>query len=61
MKNNECFYAFVLGVFIGGILGFAIASRADKKWREKYVENAVKLGKAEYYLDGKNVEWRWKP
>lgn len=48
---------FLLCVFV------ALVTCALTYWfaAENFRYKAVQAGKAEYYLDGKNVEWRWKP
>lgn len=46
-----------LGCILGGIIfGILLGYLTDRSWRNE----AVKQGKAEYYLDGNNQrKWRW--
>lgn len=45
---------FIVGVIIGFVIGFRVATN-------EYEKTAVKSGHAEYYLDeDNNKQWRWK-
>ena len=58
LKVSECLGLVAL-VFILGFIGGVIACEGVNG---DFKNEAVKLGKAEYYLDKDfNRQWRWKP
>ena len=56
MKIIEDMIAFCMGMVCAfALMGFCLGGKLVSK------DDAVKEGKAEYYLDGKNErQWRWK-
>ena len=57
MNDNDVAFGFLCGTILGILIGVAAMAfiQVDLKME------AVKAGKAEYYLDeNNNKQWRWK-